>query len=256
MASDPLERPDVVEVAGGFYVRVAVDNMAWIDLGGAALIVEALEQAHLADEVAGAIASTLGDTPVKYVLNTHPHGDHTALNGFFRQRYGAEIINQRVAPMGPEGRWFEGPRRRAQMLPMPDCHTPYDCVVWLPDARALFVGDIFGWGLIPLSRELTDAAAQLLIETHERLIAFQPEVVVPGHGPLCGAAELLRWVEYFQWLREGVARAVEAGKSDKQIAAELPPPQDMHGWWRFLLWKHEDSLGKVVRAIRSGALSA
>jgi len=251
MAVDPCETPEIVQVAEGFYVRQAIDNTAWMDIGGGAVVVDALEQPELEGEVLGAIADTLGDTPVRHVLNTHTHYDHVALNPAFERR-GARIVNARTAEIPPEGLWLEGPRRRVQMLPMPGCHTREDCVVWVPDDRALFVGDIFGWGLIPLMAQLDAEAAQHLLDTYARLIAFDAATVIPGHGPLCTTAELRRWVAYFGWLRDQVAEAIAAGKDDFQIA--VAPPEDMHGWWRFLQWKHEDSVTKMVTAVRAGAL--
>ena len=253
MSDDPADWPKLVKVAEGFYVREEVDVTAWIDLGDCALVVDALERSRLKAEVFEAIRSTLGDRPVKYVLNTHPHGDHTALNAAFKRTFGAEIVNQRINPVPPEGRWFEGPRRRVQMLPMPGCHTAHDCVVWVPDDKTLFVGDIFGWGLIPLSN-VSDKTAELLRETHNRLIEFDAATVIPGHGPVCTTAELRRWVEYFNWLVEGAARGCAEGSSDEQIRQQLAPPEDMKTWWRFLRWKHEDSRSKVLSAVRAGRL--
>ena len=87
MTADPMETPTIVTVAEGFCVRQAVDVIAWIDLGDGVLVVDALEQAHLEQEVFAAITETLGDKPVKYVLNTHPHGDHVALNAAFERRF-------------------------------------------------------------------------------------------------------------------------------------------------------------------------
>ncbi len=252
MPADPADTPKLVKVGEAFYVRQAVDNMGWLDLGEYALAVDALEQPQLEKEVFEAIASTLGDKQVRYLLNTHTHGDHTALNGAFRRRFGTEIVNQRTSAIPEEGRWFEGPRRRALMLPLPGCHTREDCVVWVPDEKALFVGDIFGWGLINLSTELNDQSARLLVDTYARMVDFGPEVVIPGHGPLCTAAELKRWVEYFRWLGREVSRARAEGKPDGRIMQEIAPPRDMEGWWRFLEWKHEDSLSKVLRAVRRG----
>lgn len=252
MATDPADTPKIITVGEGFHVRQEVDNIAWIDTGEYALVVDALERPGLEAEVFEAIASTIGDRPIRYVLNTHTHGDHVALNPAFQRRCGAEIINQRTTPLPPEGRWFEGSRRRVHMLPMPGCHTPEDCIVWVPHDRALFVGDIFGWGLINLSTPLGPETARLLLDTHKRLIDYDAEYVIPGHGPLCTTAELQRWVTYFNWLREEVSRACSEGKSDAQITAEIAPPDDMEAWWRFLDWKHEDSVSKALRAVRAG----
>jgi cyclase len=211
MATDPAEVPKIIEVGEGFCVRQEIDNIAWIDLGGFGVVVDALEQPGLKDEVFAAVRKTLGETPVKYVLNTHTHYDHVALNDAFRRELGAEIVNQRTQRVGPEGRWFEGTRRRLQWLPMPGCHTDEDCVAWVPEDRALFVGDIFGWGLIPLSGNLRPEAAKLLLDTHQRLIDFDPAVMIPGHGPLGDKQTLVRYVEYSR-------RRRPAGGHDRLVA--------------------------------------
>jgi glyoxylase-like metal-dependent hydrolase (beta-lactamase superfamily II) len=158
---EPTDTPQVIKVADGLYVRQEVDNIAWIDMGTYALVVDALEQASLEREVLDAMELTIGRKPVRYVLNTHTHYDHTALNEAFRRHFGAEIVNQDTCGIPADGRWFEG-RRRVWMFPAPGCHTDEDCCVWCPDDGALFVGDIFGWGLIPLTRPLRGDTVRLL----------------------------------------------------------------------------------------------
>jgi len=254
MEGDPTDTPKIVKASEGFFVRQAVDNMGWCDMGEYVLVVDALEQPHLEGEVISAIAESVGDKPVKYVLNTHSHYDHTALNGAFSRRFGAEIVNQRTSRIEPEGRTFEAPGRRICMIPTPGCHTAEDCVIWAPDDSVLFVGDIFGWGLIPSGGLLKGKLRKLLVDTYRRLIEFGAAVVVPGHGPVCTTAELVRWVEYFNGLVETVAKLAASGESDGRIIEELPPPDDMLGWWRFVEWKHADSVSKVIASARRGVL--
>ena len=55
-------------------------------------------------------------------------------------------------------------------------------------------------------------------------------------------------------LREQVGRACAEGKTDAEITARLTPPEGMTSWWRLVQWKHADSVTKVIRAVRSGAL--
>ena len=251
---DIAETPKIIQVADGLFVRQEIDNITWIDLGGAAVVVDTLEKPETEAEVFAAIAERLGGTPVRWVLNTHTHYDHIALNDAFVRRCGAEVVNARSPGVAPDGRWFEGTRRKVQMLPMPGCHTDEDCVVWCPDASALLVGDIFGWGLVPLTRPLRADTVKLLETTYRRLIDFGARTVIPGHGPLCTTAELRRWVEYLHWLIDTAVAGVAARKSDEEIAAELAPPEDMKTWWRFLQWKHADSVEKVVSAARRGRL--
>ncbi len=254
MPADP-DTPKIITLAEGRWVRQEIDNLAWIDLGGWAVVVDALEHAEKANEVFAAIERHGTGAPVRYVLNTHTHYDHVALNGAFHER-GAEIINQQTCPLPAEGRWFEGPRRRLLMQPMPGCHTEEDCIVWLPGEKVLFTGDIFGWGLIPLTRRLTDATVGHVLATCARLIDLGAETVVPGHGPLCETATLERYVAYVRWLVARAREGVAAGRTDAEIAEATPPPPDMRSWWRFVAWKHADSRDKVLHAVRAGELRA
>jgi len=251
---DPGAEPKVLTVSERFWIRQEVDNVAWIDMGGEAIVIDTLEHVEKEQDVFDAIASTLGDVPIPYVINTHTHYDHVGLNEAFRRRCSCEIINQQTTPLGDEGRWFEGTRRKAHMLPMGGCHTPEDCIIWFPDDSVLFVGDLFGWGLIPLMTNVRAEHAQRLVDTYERLIAYGAATVVPGHGPLCTTAELVRWVEYFAWLQSETARACDQGLTDEAIIVQVAPPADMHDWWRFELWKHEDSVRKVLKSVRNGWL--
>ncbi len=254
MTPESADTPKIITIADGFHVRQAVDNMAWIDLGDYAIVVDALEQPELETEVLEAIASALPGRGVRYVLNTHTHYDHVALNDALVRRHGAEVVDNARGGIPLEGRWFEGSRRKVLMLPLPSCHTEEDCIVWAPQDRVLLVGDIFGWGLIPLSCELRTETAQMLVDAYSRLTAFDAAVVVPGHGPLATTADLKRWVDYLHWLVAEVRRACQAGLDDKTILRQTDPPEDMRTWWRFLAWKHSDSLTKVLRAIRRGKL--
>lgn len=254
MGNDPTDSPQVLHVSDGVWARQAVDNMGWADLGGSAVIVDALEQRRLKDDVFAALDETLGDTPVRHVLNTHTHGDHTALNRALVKRYKADVVNARTGDLGEDGRWFEGQRGRALLLPTPGCHTDEDCCVWIEPDRVLFVGDVFGWGLVPPNGALAPGQAEHILRTYERLIDFGAETVVPGHGPVCSTAELQRWTDYFRWLIDEAKAGVAAGQSDSHIRRRVPPPDDMHSWWRFLDWKHDDAVDKTLHAAKRGAL--
>ncbi len=250
--------PAIVRAAPGVFVRVAVDVMGWADMGSWTLAVDALEQPELADEVFRAMADSAGhDKPPRLLLNTHLHADHTALNPAFQERFGTEIINARTRTLPPDGQEFTGDNgRRVRMIPLPGCHTDDDCVVWFPDDRVLFAGDLFNWGIIPWDRPLDSAKFALLRETYRQLIALGAETVVPGHGPLATGAELRRQLAYYEWLPFVIRNALAGGCAEAEIVdgGAIPPPDDMCGWWRFTMWKHRDSLKKACRAIRLGRL--
>lgn len=254
-ATPESELPKLLRLSDGVFVRQEVDNIGWVVLGDHVAVVDALERPELETEVVRLFEETAGGLPVRYVFNTHLHFDHVALNPAFQRRYGARVINGETAGIPADGLWFDGGGRRLQFLPLPGCHTAADCVVWLPDDAVLFVGDIFGWGLIPWDRTFSAEKKVVLIATYERLIAFGARHVVPGHGPLATPAELRRWIEYLEATCTAVKEACARGLSDAQVrGGAVPPPEDMRAWWRFCQWKHEDSLKKILHAVRNGRL--
>ncbi len=251
-----IEQASVHELAAGVFARQEVDNMGWIIVDDQLLVVDALEQASSWPDVLAQIRKTAGaDFSVKAVLNTHTHDDHTALNDKFAE-LGAEIINLRVSDVPEAGMVFRGNRgREVHYLPMPGCHTFYDAVVWLPNERVLFVGDLFGWGLIPYDGNLRGDVFDRVVAAYRRLIDYDPVHVVPGHGPLMGKAELERCLQYFFDVVEECRRLRAAGVGLDEMRDSVAPPTDMHDWWRFTAWKHADTVKKVSKAVVNGWLS-
>ena len=241
--------PKLLEICSGVWVRQEIDNIAWVDMGEYVIVIDALENRGDSKSVHEMLLQTIGDKPVRYVLNTHTHHDHMALNKWFEKEYGAEIINFANKAIDPDGLHFEGTRRLV-MRHFPGCHTRDDCIIHLPDDRILFVGDIFGWGLIPWDGHFDESIRLHLIHSYDCLIGLNAKHVVPGHGPLLTTGELRRWLDYFNWVVRAVKEAVNNGHSEEDLCRNLEAPVDMKNWWRFMKWKHKDTLLKVMYAVR------
>src|SRR5262249_49933834 len=69
----------VFEVARGVFIRNGVDNCVWADLGDGVVTIDALEDPGMAPVIQSDIARTVGK-PMKWLINTHWHGDHIACN--------------------------------------------------------------------------------------------------------------------------------------------------------------------------------
>jgi cyclase len=255
MDAAAVDRPKLLCPVPGCFVRQEVDNISWVDMGPYLLVIDALERPELTREVLAAIEHTAPGKPIRAVINTHTHHDHVALNEVFRRRFGAQIVNAETHVIPPAGlTWTEG-ARRLEVHAAPGCHTDEDLFVWLPAERLLFVGDIFGWGLIPWDHCLDRTRFSLIVSTYCRLAELEPAVVVPGHGPLCTAAELRRWVEYITALLDEVRRLCHEDSAGRLVdTGSLAPPDNMRHWWRFAKWKHADSVSKLVHAVTHGRL--
>jgi glyoxylase-like metal-dependent hydrolase (beta-lactamase superfamily II) len=176
---------EVREVGPGVWVRVAVDNIAWCDLGEWAVVIDALEEPDQADVVRDLIRETTGKE-LKYVVNTHWDLDHIACNPQWK-REGATVIAHKSCAEAADrdaGRpdiWFDeraalrGQDDKAiEMLWQGGTHTPWDTVLYFPHAQVLHIADLFAWGLIPCKP--TPAKATRLREVYDRLVKYDAQV--------------------------------------------------------------------------------
>jgi cyclase len=192
-----------------------------------------------------AVARTT-DLPVRTLLNTHHHPDHTTGNGLLP---GATIVAHEEAraemlAMGrlhPPGIWEEfdggsvpfappfltfrdevtlwvGDRRCAVRHVGGPAHTTNDVVVWIPDADVLYAGDLLFNGGTPFLLSGSVAGA---VDVLERVLApLGARTIVPGHGPVCGPEVIDRVLGYLRFVLDVARRARTAGLSPLEAARE------------------------------------
>lgn len=96
-------------------------------------------------------------------------------------------------------------------------HTDNDAVVWLPERKVLFSGDLLFNGGTPFMFQGSIAGALETVLELERLGA---ETIVPGHGPVCGAEVFDAVRRYLRFVQDLAARGVAAGVSPLEAARE------------------------------------
>jgi cyclase len=101
---------------------------------------------------------------------------------------------------------FDGPShsldiggRAVQLFHYGPAHTLGDCVVWVPDVRVLFAGDLAFWKVCPL---VWDGTVTNWLRALDEMLALGPAVVVPGHGPVGGPEVLQELAGYFRLVAE------------------------------------------------------
>ncbi|WP_336216472.1 MBL fold metallo-hydrolase [Nonomuraea sp. LPB2021202275-12-8] len=212
------------EIAPGVFAWVQPDGTWWVNNAGAVtgdggtVLVDTCATERRTRRFLGAVAEATAGAPVRMAVNTHQHGDHTYGNSLLPDEtviFGHELMRAAllVDPVidgcppfwAPVPDWgnvtrrtpavvfsseltlFGGGRRIELRHPGHAAHTPGDVVAWLPEERVLFVGDLLFHGLTPLvMMGSVDGALRSL----DWLASFEPEHVVPGHGPLADAAAL------------------------------------------------------------------
>lgn len=182
------------------------------------------------------LLGTVTDQPVRYVVNTHYHGDHSGSNVKF-QEAGADVIATEAAwarmteidqagrpvfTVEEAGRIHIG-GKVVDLLHFGRAHTGGDLVVYFPDYQTLVAGDLFNYGDIPV--QLIDYAgggsAREWTSTLDEIMMLGFETVVPGHGGVTNKAEMRRYRDATVTLRERIRAMVLGGSSRDEIEAVL-----------------------------------
>ena len=98
--------------------------------------------------------------------------------------------------------------REVQLLELGPAHTPGDVVVYVPDAAAVFCGDMLFAGSTPV---LWQGSASNWINALDRLLSLGPDTVVPGHGPPGDTAALRELRAYWLYLQFAARRCYNQG---------------------------------------------
>ena len=237
--------------------RNFISNAGFVVTPAGVLVIDALGSPALAQELMAAIRRVTSQ-PVTHVVLTHYHADHVyGLQAF--QAAGARILahegareylasdtarlrleasRRDLAPwVGPDTRlvapdeWITGARElvlggvRVQLLPVGPSHTPEDVMVWLPQEKVLFAGDLVFRQRIPF---VGQADSRRWIRALDQVLALGAATIVPGHGPVSrdAQADLQLTRDYLVHLREVMGRA----------ARNLEPWEDAYraaDWSRF-----------------------
>lgn len=106
----------------------------------------------------------------------------------------------------------------ASLLYVGPAHTAGDVIAYLPQQRVVFTGDVLFRLCTPIGWEGTFAR---WIAALDRIAALQPEVIVPGHGPLCGVEGLREMRAYLVYVQAEARRCFEAGLTAIEAAKTI-----------------------------------
>ena len=248
-AAAPKDVPiETTNIAPGVYVLFGRGGNIGLTVGadGAAIIDD--QFADMVPKIRSAVA-LLSEKPVRFVINTHLHGDHTGGNDAFgaagaviiaqdnvRKRLGTESVN----PTNNQ----PVPARAREALPvvtfadsatlhfndddlefthLPNAHTETDIVVRFRKANVVHMGDLFIAGF-PFIDGSNGGTLDGYIRAHEAVLATIDDgtKLIRGHGPLGNKAELQAFHDMLVVVRDRVAKLVKAGKTQAQVVEARP----------------------------------
>jgi glyoxylase-like metal-dependent hydrolase (beta-lactamase superfamily II) len=175
------------------------------------------------------------DKPVKYVLNTHQHGDHTGGNQKLLDA-SAEIISQKNAranmvatkmPGAPRVSFTDetevflgGHEVRAHYYGRG--HTNGDAMIYFPELKVIHTGDLFTNGA-PFIDYSASASAVEWPKTIDNVLKsdWDFDIVIPGHGPVSKRADLIKYRDKFVAMNDRVSGMLRGGKNKDEVKAVL-----------------------------------
>lgn len=245
----------VTELAPGVWVRTGdrdrkqPANCGWVIFKDYVLVIDA-NFPWGAREILPEIKKTT-NKPIKYVFNTHYHGDHAYGGSLFTDQ-GAQIVCSTAcageSKTKGQASWdkdtgtgefslkpyklahptitfdqlkvFEDAGHKVELRLMGPGHSKGDAVAWLPKEKILFTGDLcVNWAY---GNNVADADADHdnWIRALDKMAALKPSTVVVGHGQLGTAAVITPQKAYLSAMINHVRNGIKAGKSADQVAAE------------------------------------
>jgi cyclase len=229
--------------------ETGISNSGLIVGRDGAVLVDALMVPSMTRRLAAAIKKTTRK-PVGQLINTHHHLDHTGGNRFFREAtiIATEKCREALAPGFPplpllrrfmprfaqefallkvalpavtfEDRMVirDGNHDIHLWHPGTAAHTVGDATVFLPKERVLFAGDIAFHYVTPLAFQ---GHIGHWIKTADRLLTYEADVIVPGHGPLGTKTDLQHMRDYLALVRREARKRFEAGMPEEAAARDI-----------------------------------
>lgn len=119
-----------------------------------------------------------------------------------------------------------GHKRSAELIAFEGGHTKSDTVLYLPQDKVLFMSDLLFVEAHPF---LSEGDPVVLVDTLNKLIQFDADVYIPGHGPIGGKADMQAMIAYVEDCLDAVNGMIKLGVDPEQIAG-IEVPQKYSGW--------------------------
>jgi len=253
---------DVAMLADGVYFRhgelekLGFCNNGWVVFEDFVLAVDA----NFPDgaEICLAEIRKVTDKPVRFVFDTHHHGDHAYGNHIWAQAGALPVAQENVVTemdrLEPK-RWqaaeakredirklnsADGPMRpvvtfprsmvladstrRVELLHFGTAHTRGDGFAYLPKEKILFTGDVVVNGPYNF---MGDGDTKSWLQVLDALSKLDVDIIAPGHGACTDRSLIARQRAYIAFLRNAVADGVAAGKSLEDLQKTIQVPDDL-----------------------------
>ena len=230
----------VQKVAGTVYMLEGSGGNIGVSIGNDGVLIVDDQFAPLAPKIREAIRG-ITDKPLRFVLNTHWHGDHAGGNKAFSGDttiIAHDNVRKRMAAGSAPGSPFKVEPAAADELPVitfdhsltvhvngediralhfANGHTDGDSIIYFTQSNVVHMGDDFVTYGLPFIDVASGGTIKGMIDNAERALAALPDDVkiIPGHGPVSGKADVLKFTAM---LKDCVALVDAARKQGRTLA--------------------------------------
>jgi cyclase len=244
----------VTKVAGNVYMLEGAGGNIGASVGDDGIVIVDDQYAPLADKIQAALKG-ITDKPVRFIINTHYHGDHTGGNAYFQKQapiIAQDNVRKRLESGGGAGNGgsihMEPKPQPREALPIitfdhdvtvhlngediralyfPAGHTDGDSIIFFPKSNVVHMGDDFVTYGFPFIDVESGGSINGMIDAVEKVTAkLPPDVkVIPGHGPISSLDDMRTYLTMLKATRDAVTGALKEGKTlDQMKQAKLLDP--------------------------------
>jgi cyclase len=236
------------KIADNFYTLEGQGGTIGVLTGPDGVLMVDSQFAPLSQKIAAAIHQ-VSNQPIRFLINTHVHPDHTGGNENFakmgaiimarpelrdRLIHPAPAANGTATPSAPAAALpvvtYDAPvtihmdGEDVRLIPIPRAHTDGDTLIMFPHDNVIMCGDFYRSIQYPNIDRANGGSLDGMLDGLARLIGMADAntKIVPGHGPIVGRAEVMTTRDMIVAIRDKIAPLVAQGKTQDEVLAAHP----------------------------------
>ncbi len=260
-----------VDVAPGIHMLQGAGGNIGVSSGPDGVVMIDDQFAPLTEKIMAAVGE-ISDQPVRFLINTHWHSDHSGGNENIGKAGTLIVAHENVRKRMSTGGLVEffgsdNPPAPAAALPVvtfdqtvtfhlngeevhafhvSPAHTDGDAVIHFRNANVVHMGDLFFSGMYPFIDYSSGGSVDGMIAAADKILAMIDDEtkIIPGHGPLSKRSDLAAFRDMLQGVRDVVAPMVKEGKSEEEVIAAKPTAAFDETWAKGFI--PGDGFAKIV----------